>query len=298
MAAKMSMITNRRRRARGTPPLALALALAGGICAVPLAAQAPPAPQDEVAPPVATYADLVDLAQKSAIVATVEITDQRLVEPERAPGLAPGHARLYLEAGIQGLLIGPSALGVNQVFLADVPVDARGRPPRMRKEHFLVFANPVAGRPGSLQLVEPDAMFAADPRLEQRTRGVIAEVASREAPPRITGVREAFSMAGNLAGESETQLFLDTASGAPVSLSVIRRPGMEPQWGVSWSEIVDQSAAAPQRDTLEWYRLACSLPGQLPAEANNQDDRAGRIQAEADYQHILAQLGPCERVRG
>lgn len=292
MAAKE--ITWANRLGRVAPAAALALAAMSG--GVPLAAQESPAA--EAPPPVATYADLVELVQKSAVVATVEVADQRVVEPARAPGLEPGNVRLYLDTRMQGLLIGPAAAGANQIFLADMPADSRGRAPKIEKQRFLIFANPVAGRSGWLQLAEPDAMFAADPQLEQRVRAVIAEVTARDAPPRVTGVREAFSMAGNLAGESETQMFLDTANGAPVSLSVIRRPGMEPQWGVSWSEIVDQSAAAPRRDTLEWYRLACFLPPQLPAEANNQDDRAGRIQAEADYQYIRAELGACERVRG
>ena len=105
------------------------------------------------------------------------------------------------------------------------------------------------------------------------------------------------SVPGNLAGESETQLFLDTASGEPVSLSVVRRPGMEPEWGVSWSEIVDQSARPPEPQTVAWYRLACSLPAQLPAGAFLQQDQASRRRAEADYEFIIAQLGGCPRTR-
>ena len=105
------------------------------------------------------------------------------------------------------------------------------------------------------------------------------------------------SVAGNLTGESETQLFLETATGTPVSLTVIRRPGMAPHWGVSWSEIVDQSARPPAPETVEWYRLACSLPPQLPRDAFLQDDRAARTRAEADYAFILEELGGCPRIR-
>jgi hypothetical protein len=78
----------------------------------------------------------------------------------------------------------------------------------------------------------------------------------------VTGIRDVMSVPGNLAGESETQLFLDTATGDPVSLSVVRRPGMQPTWGVSWSEIVDQSARPPAPQTVAWYR-----PRLLPARA-------------------------------
>jgi hypothetical protein len=92
-------------------------------------------------------------------------------------------------------------------------------------------------------------------------------------------------------------MFVDTVTGAPASLTVDRRPNMDPTWGVSWSEIVDQSAKPPERDTIAWYRLACSLPRQLPGNAFLQADAAGRGRAEADYRFILEQLGPCERTR-
>ena len=44
------------------------------------------------------------------------------------------------------------------------------------------------------------------------------------------------------------KVFLETREGTPVSLTVLRRPGQEPTWGVSWTELVDtveaQMAAA------------------------------------------------------
>jgi hypothetical protein len=124
---------------------------------------------------------------------------------------------------------------------------------------------------------------------------VIAAFAAPDARPGVTGVRDVMSVPGNLAGESETQMFLDTATGEPVSLTVVRRPGMEPQWGVSWSEIVDQAARPPAPATVEWYRLACFLPRRLPADAFLQQDQASRRRAEADYAYILQQLGDCPR---
>jgi hypothetical protein len=260
---------------------------------------APTAAQDRapVAPPPATFADLAGLAESAAVVALVEVRDQAEVEPERAPGLAPGKARLYVEARTEALLAGRSALGESLVYLADVPRDAKGRAPKLKKQRFLVFANPVAGRPGSLQLVDPAAQLPATPANEQLARTVIAALAAPDAPPAVTGIRDVMSVPGNLAGESETQLFLDTANGEPVSLSVIRRPGMDPAWGVSWSEIVDQSARPPEPQTIAWYRLACSLPAQLPVGAYLQQDQASRRRAEADYEFIVAQLGDCPRTR-
>jgi len=264
---------------------------------VPTAAQAQVPAAAAPQPPLATYADLAALAERADVVALVEVRDQAQVRPERAPGLAPGHARLYIEARTQALLAGRSALGESVAYLADVPLDARGRAPKLRKQRFILFADRVTGRPGSLALVDPGAQVPATPATEQLARTVIAAFAAPDAPPELTGVRDVMSVAGNLTGESETQLFLETATGVPVSLTVIRRPGMAPQWGVSWSEIVDQSARPPRPETVEWYRLACFLPPQLPRGAFLQDDRAARERAEADYGFILEQLGGCPRIR-
>jgi hypothetical protein len=72
---------------------------------------------------------------------------------------------------------------------------------------------------------------------------------------------------------------------------------MEPSWGVSWSEIVDQSARPPEPLTVGWYRLACFLPERLPADAFLQQDPAAQRRAEADYRFIVEQLGGCPRLR-
>jgi hypothetical protein len=287
------MFESRRDRAwPGARALAAAMLLAG--LAAPGAGQnGPPAP----ALPAATFADLADLTEAAALVALVEVRDQALVEPERAPGLAPGHARLYLEARTLALLAGRAGLGESLVYLADVPLDAKGKAPKLKKQHFLVYADPVAGRAGALQLVDPSAQLPATPENEQRARAVVAALAAPDAPPAVTGIRDVMSVPGNLAGESETQLFLDTQTGQPVSLSVVRRPGMAPTWGVSWSEIVDQSARPPEPGTVAWYRLACFLPAQLTADAFLQRDAASRRQAEADYRFIVEQLGACPRTR-
>lgn len=245
--------------------------------------------------PTVTYAGLADLTQQADIVALIEVRDQAVVPPERAPGLAAGHVRLYIEARTLALLASRSALGESQSYLVDIPLDARGKPPKLKKQRFIVYADAVPGRPGELSLVGAAAQVAANPANEQLARTVIAAFAAPDAPPAVTGIRDVMSVAGNLVGESETQLFLDTATGVPVSLTVIRRPGMDPTWGVSWSEIVDQSARPPVRETVEWYRLACFLPAQLPANVFLQSDRPSRSRAEADYHYILEQLGDCPR---
>jgi hypothetical protein len=269
-------------------------------CGLPILGQAPAFAQQQEpsgasVPQTATYADVAGLLETATLVARAEIRRQTVLDAARQAGVAPGKVRLYVQARTEGLLVGGAAVGESLTFLVDVPLDSRGRPPKLKSQRVLLFAVPVAGRPGELQLVGPDAMLPASLPLEQQVRTIATQLLSPDAPPRIVGVREVMSVRGNLAGESETQVFLETTTGAPVSLSVVRRPAMQPDWGVSWSEIVDQSATPPQPDTIEWYRLACSLPARLPATAFLQTESASRFQAEADYAHVVQQLGPCER---
>lgn len=245
-----------------------------------------------------TYADYVGLSDAARVVAVVQVTKQAVVEPERSPGLARGYVRLYIEAQTEALISGQGALGGALVFVADVPLAANGKPPKLKKQRMIIFANIVPGSPGTLQLVRSNAILTATPETEAQTRAVAAALVASDAPPKLTGIRDAISVVGNLAGESETQMFVDTVSGAPVSLTVIRRPNMAPEWGVSWSEIVDQSVKAPAPQTLQWYRLACALPRELPQEAYLQADRASRARASEDYAFILQQLGPCTRTIG
>ena len=134
-----------------------------------------------------TYADLATLAEAAGVIARVRVSDQATVEPERARGVAPGMARLYVETKTEAVLKAPAALGESLSYLADVPLDAKGRAPKLKKQSFLVFARPVPGRPGQLQLVQPDAQIAADTSTDARLRAVIADLASADAPPRGSG---------------------------------------------------------------------------------------------------------------
>jgi len=287
-------------RRHGNFVKAAALAITCAIISAPISsAQEAPAAQLPSGPAARlTYADLAGLTEAAEIVAVVEVRRQSNVDAARAPGLAAGHARLYLETQTQALVAAPSAIGQALTFLVDVPFADNGRAPRLRRQRFVIFADAVPGRPGQLQLVEPTAMIPADPAFEARLRSVVGQFAGADVPPNITGVRDVLYTPGNLAGESETQMFVETDTSLPASLSVVRRPGMEPRWGVSWSEIIDQSATPPAPDTPEWYRLACGLPRELPAEAFLQEAGPDRQRARADYQVILDALGPCSRSRG
>ncbi len=275
------------------PPSAKMLFLSAALAA----ASAPAVAQDAVPAPSLTYADMVDLADGAPLVLRAQIRKQATVEKERSPGLAPGFVRLYIEARTTALIAGNAPVGEALHYLVDVPVDAKGKPPKLKKQDVILFARPVAGHPGQLQLVDPQAQLPYSEAVEQRLRPILTELLSPEAPPRVTGIRDALAVEGTLVGESETQLFLDTQNDGPVSVTVVRRPGQAPRWGVSWTEIVDQAARPPRRETLEWYRLACSLPETLPASANLSRDPQARALASRDYALVRSELGACTRTR-
>ncbi|MGX7951097.1 hypothetical protein ACWPM1_00895 [Tsuneonella sp. HG249] len=264
------------------------------IAAASLAFMVAAAPPPPAGPPL-SYADLADLADAADLVVRAKVKSAVPLPPERAGSVSAGHTRLYVEAETVSLIAGNTPLGQSLKYLVDVPLDAKGKIPKLKKREFILFAQPVAGRPGELQLVGPTAQLPWDAQVETRLAPILSELASADAPPAVTGVRDALSVPGTLAGESETQLFLATPEGDPVSLTVVRRPGMAPAWGVSFSEIVDQAARPPERDTLAWYRLACFLPPLLPANANLAKDSTSRTRAAEDYRFVIQQLGPCPR---
>lgn len=266
--------------------------LIGAMALAAAAAPPPPLPQG----PAVTYADLVDLSDSAPLVLRAQIRRQTVVEPERARGVRPGWVRLYVQAQVDALLFGKTAVGQDQAYLVDVPLDARGKAPKLTRTAVLLFARPVPGRPGELQLITPDAQLPSTPERDAQVRAIIGELLAPGAPARIGRLREAINVAGDLAGESETQLFLTTAKGTPIAINVARNPGEAPRWNVSFSEVVE-NGAKPAMDTLAWYRLACFLPRRLPQGANLSESPAERAQAEADYAYVLDQLGQCRRTR-
>lgn len=272
-----------------------------GLTAAALLALAGPAAGESPPPtpplPQLAYADLADLADSAPLVVRLQLRKLVQIEPERARGVRSGYGRFYVEARTEALIAGASALGEAQKFLADLPLDAKGKPPRLRKVSVVVFARPVPGRPGELQLVAPDALVAWDASTDMRLRAILAELLGGNAPPRVSGVREAIFVPGNLAGEGETQLFLATPGGEPAAITVVRRPDTAPSWSVSFSEVLDAGGLPPRPETLAWYRLACFLPRTLSAGAHVSASAEDRAQAAQDYALVLGQLGTCGRLR-
>lgn len=245
-----------------------------------------------------TYADLADLALEAPVAAHIRIADADRLRAEEAPGIAPGRTRFYVEADVISLIRGAQGLPAKVSYLVDMPNDASGRPPRLRKKsEYIILAQRVAGRPGEVRLTGPHAQIPYSAAYADRLRGMLREAARAGAPPKIVGIGKAFHVPGSLPGESETQIFLLAGDQRPVSLTILRRPGETPVWAVSLTEIVDNAAAAPQRDSLLWYRLACSLPRTLPPQSVEDADPTEARAIRSDYGLVLERLGPCTRRR-
>ncbi len=262
------------------------------LCAQPVDSQLVPA---SAAP---SYADLADLALTAPIAAHVRIAGVDRLSAEEAASAPPGHRRFLVDADVVALIRASDGLPARVRYLIDLPNDSRGRPAELRRRsEWLILAQRSGVRPNELRLASPDAQLAYAPETAERLRAILREATALAAPPRITGVGRAFHVPGSLAGESETQIFLQTEGGQPISLAILRRPGETPRWSVALSEIVDEAAPSPARGTLLWYRLACTLPAVLPRDSLREAS-ADEIRAiEADYRLVMQGLGLCGRTR-
>ncbi len=255
---------------------------------------------DAVAAPAAPapYTFHADLVLAAPVIADVVVRSATRIKGADATSVAAGTTRFYVTADVRALIRAPGALPPRVGYVVDVPIGPGGRSAKLRDARLLLFARVAPGGAGQLQLVSPDAQVDWTPERDALVRRIAREAIGADAAPRITGVGAAFHVPGSLPGEGETQVFLQTADARPVSLSVLRRPGEQPRWAAALSEIVDEAAAPPARDTLLWYRLACFLPRALPAASTASLSEADATQAREDYGFVLAQLGACgERAR-
>lgn len=258
----------------------------------------PPQRQDTLQTQSFTYADMADLAATAPVAAHVRVRDADALGGREAANVRPGFRRFLIEADVVALIRGSGGIMAQVSYLIDLPNDSRGRPPRIgRRAEFLVLAHRVANRPGELRLVAPDAQIPYSEAAAATLRAIVRESSAADAAPRITGIGRAFHVPGSLPGESETQIFLQTAGNRPISLNVLRRPGERPRWSVALSEIVDAAAAPPAPDSFLWYRLACTLPARLPQDALREASPEEARAIEADYRLIMEGLGPCARTR-
>lgn len=272
-------------------PLCAAICAASPLLVAQAAAQVV-AESGVVLPP---YPVIADQVVGAPAIVDARIRSATRIKGAEAANVTAGRMRFYVEADVLALIRADAPLPTRVGYVVDVPLDARGRAPKLNKRRVLLFARPVAGQATMLQLTTLDAQRDWTAELDALVRRIARDVVAPDAPPAITGLGNAFHVPGSLPGEGETQIFVQTATGAPISLSILRRPGEQRRWAVALGEIVDDAAAAPARDTLLWYRLACGLPRALPATSLADEDPANVAAAREDYRFVLDQLGPCRR---
>ncbi|WP_397574995.1 hypothetical protein [Sphingorhabdus sp.] len=245
----------------------------------------------------ASYSDIADLVVISPLITDVTVRKAAKVAPEQAIGVPTSLQRMLIEADVMALIRGEGGIADRVRFVLDVPKDAKGKVPKLKKQRWFLFGSPVAGRTAEIRLSRPNALANFSPANDALVRRITQEAVLRDAPQRIIGVASAFHSPGTVLGEGETQIFLKTEKDQPVSLTVLSRPNEQKQWAVSTAEVIDSSATAPERFTLLWYRLACGLPRSLPTDRieTARDEDAAR--AQADYTFVIDALGPCGRKR-
>lgn len=275
------------------PEFALAVLLAAVPANAVYGQQTPGKPQESVVP-TPPYADYADLVVAAPVIVDAVVRSELRLKPIDAPGLQAGDARLYIEADVLALIRGDGALATRISYTIDVPLDARGKPPRYRKSRVLLFARSVAGSVGQVQLVRADGQRGWTAGGDALTRRIVRETLAPDAPPVITGIGNAFHTPGNIPGEGDTRIFLSTEDARPISLGIVRRTGQPPRWSVALGEVVGDGAPPPPRDTLLWYRLACTLPEALPETMLTSSGPDADI-AREDYALVVRDLGACDR---
>lgn len=247
----------------------------------------------QAGPVLPSYATVAGNVVGAPLIIDARISDVIPIKADAASVVTPGRARVYIEADVAALIRGANALSTRIAYVAEIPLNARGKLPKLKKQRVILFARAVPGSAGQVQLTGLDSQIAWSPELDALVRTITRDLLAADAPPAITGVGNAFHVPGSLPGEGETQVFLQTATGAPVSLQILRRPGEQTRWSVSLGDIVDNGAGPPQPATLLWYRLACGLPREIPADSLSAEDPANAAPAREDYALVLRDLGPC-----
>lgn len=242
-----------------------------------------------------SYADVADLVIASPFVIKAQIKSIKKVSIHAADAQSAPQNYLYVTASVSTLIRGAGGIAPLVSFLVEQPAEPTAPALKWRRKDMVMLFAKLGTRPGEVQLVSRYAMRPATERLETLARDIAADLLKPNTPPTIVGVGDAFYSAGTVAGEGETQIFLKTGNGAPVSLSVVHRPGQATRWGVSLGEIVDEAAVPPARDTLLWYRLTCALPSRLPDASTRTLALTDAEAARRDYRFVLESLGSCGR---
>ena len=246
-----------------------------------------------LAPPLRadpSFADLAGLTVAAPVIVQATVARGERIADRDSPGLAPGYARLLITVAVDKAIVAPGAIPAELSWLWDVPLDARGKIAK-RKSSAVMAWLVVPDPNGKTRLAGPHAQQPWTPALDARVRALAVEAQSGGVPA-LSGVTNGFRADGTVAGESESQFFLAATTGRSMTMVVTTRPGMPRRVAVARGDVIDESAAAVLPGTLLWYRLACTLPAQLPANAGGTDAALA-----ADWAAAIASLGPCDRRR-
>jgi hypothetical protein len=240
-----------------------------------------------------TYSDIADKAVAASFVAQVRVRKATKVPAKIAGNVPLGATRFLVEAEVNSLLRSNVPMPQMIQYIIDLKPDSLGKKQRITKQSFVIFGSP--GRAGEIRLLDAESQIPLSAPLDQMVRSVLTEATNPQAAPAIKGIQSAFYSPGALPGEGESQIFLSTDGERPVSLTIIREQDKAPRWFVSLSEVVDEAKAPPRRNTLLWYRLACSLPATLPESvvANGAAETAAKLRE--DYALTLKSMGACNR---
>ncbi|MBK6708279.1 MAG: hypothetical protein IPG54_12660 [Sphingomonadales bacterium] len=245
----------------------------------------------------ATYADIADLVVISPLILDAQIRKVTKLPETQTLGVPANIQRVVIDADVTSLIRGADGFAARARFLLDVPKDAKGKIPKLQKRRYFLLGSKVAGTPGMLKLSRPDALVEWSAENDATLRAITREAVQVDAPQAVSGISGAFHTQGTVLGEGETQIFLRTGSGQPISVSVLSRPGQAKRWAVSTGDVIDESAVAPSRNTLLWYRLACSLPRTLDPRLVESGEAKDIANAQTDYRFVVESLGPCGRTR-
>jgi len=273
--------------------LLLAANLTGPAAAQPARPTQPAVPPARPAVEQPSWTDWADLALAAPIVLIADVRRVNRLGRRATPDVPPGEVRALIEGDLRTVLKAPGVLPAGAAWLWQGPADARGRPTVSRGERVLLFAQPLSG--GRDPATQPVALFARHgqqawtPEAEAIVRAILTEALQPGlARLAVTGIQDAFWTEGDVPGQSESQFFLSTAEGRPVTLLVRRAPGEAPRVLAATGDLVGAAAPVEPR-TLTWRALACGLPTELPAHL------AARAELRADYALARASLGACWR---
>ena len=134
-------------------------ALTLGFCTMASAQTAPTLPSSlAVQAENAAYADIADLVVISPLIIDATVRNARKISPEQAVGVPANMQRMLVEADVTALIRGQGGITPRIKLLLDMPTDAKGKAPKLKKQRLFLLGSTVSGRPGEIRLSRPNAL--------------------------------------------------------------------------------------------------------------------------------------------